>query len=122
MRSRMLPSIKMLFEMAYRLTLYALGRRSIVICEQSDARLILRSNFTHVVVDRSQCIVAVGSRTKVKFEAIKSIDIVHRRATSDWPDLWTIRLNVSWHSSPVVGQTTEAVDASIAAARIATLT
>jgi len=73
-------------------------------------------------VNKAKGEVLIGERTRVDFSSIKSIDVVFRRATSDWPDLWTVRLAVNWYSAPVVGQTTDATDASIAAARIATLT
>jgi hypothetical protein len=98
------------------------SNQNIEISERDRDVLVLRSGSQTVVVNRPKSEVAIGNSSKLKFDSIKSIDIVFRKATSDWPDLWTIRLNVSWLSSPVIGQTTDATDASIAAARIATLT
>ena len=95
---------------------------TIDISERSRELLILLSGSQTVVVDRAKSEVSIDNNSKIKFSSIKTIDIIYRKATSDWPELWTIRLNVSWLSSPVVGQTTDSTDASIAAARISTLT
>jgi hypothetical protein len=94
---------------------------TIDISERSSELLVLRSRSQTVVVDRAKSEVSIDNNSKIKFSSIKTIDIIYRKATSDWPELWTIRLNVSWLSSPVVGQTTDSTDASIAAARISTL-
>jgi hypothetical protein len=94
---------------------------TIDISERSSELLVLRSRSQTVVVDRAKSEVSIDNNSKIKFSSIKTIDIIYRKATSDWPELWTIRLNVSWLSSPVVGQTTNSTDASIAAARISTL-
>lgn len=118
----MWPIVKTLYQACAKLLSYWLGNRSIEILELSENRLVLLSGFTRVIVDKRRGEVAVGKRVKVKFSSIQSIDVVHRKANSDRPERWAVRLHVNWHSSPVVGEASDSTDASIAAARIATFT
>ncbi len=94
---------------------------SIEMIEQGEHRLVIRSNGAQLVADRRRRAFTRSERVVARFDDIESIDVKHR-SNDDGPSTWTVSLHMSWFSRVHVGSTSDDAEASIVAARIATIT
>lgn len=95
---------------------------TIEIVEQNRIQLILRGNRREIVVNNSHGTVMSGSRLLAHIQAIESIDIKHIEESRNRRESWTVRLNLDTHTSVMIGNTRDQVDAAIAAANLSTVT
>ena len=58
----------------------------------------------------------------LRFDQVRSIDVVHRPADIENPDRWRVRLRTGLLFYRTILDTTDDADASILAARISTIT
>jgi hypothetical protein len=70
--------------------------------------------------DRRRKLVLRGGRVLLKSAEIKSVDIMRIRS-DDSPDYWRVSLSTGLFSGVDMGKTSDDVEASIAAARVATI-
>jgi hypothetical protein len=74
-----------------------------------------------LVVDRRRQVVLRGGRVLLRLAQIRSVDIVHVRADEYTPEHWRVSLSTGLFAGETIGSTPDDVDASIAAARLATV-
>jgi hypothetical protein len=74
-----------------------------------------------LIVDRKRRVLLRGGRMFMALGKIRSIDVIHQRADEDDPEQWKVCLGLGFFSGESLGTTTVDVEASIAAARLATL-
>lgn len=92
----------------------------IELVEHGERFLVLRSEGRKVVADKRYKVVRVDSRLATSFEAIQSIDI--EQHVTDGSSVWSVSLYLSWWKRIHIGQSYDAVDASIAAAHLSRIT
>lgn len=74
-----------------------------------------------LTVDRRRRVVLRGGRVFAALDRIRSVDVIHQRADEDRPEQWKVCLGLGFLSGETLGTTAIDVEASIAAARLATL-
>ena len=74
-----------------------------------------------VTFDRRRKLVLRGGRVLAKSADIASIDVTHVRRDDEQPEYWRVSLGTGMFSSVELGRTRNDVEASIAAARVATV-
>ena len=74
-----------------------------------------------LTVDRRRHAVLRDGRVLAALSDIRSVDIVHVRADEDSPECWRVGLGTGFFTGATVGTTQVDVEASIAAARLATV-
>jgi hypothetical protein len=94
---------------------------SIEILQHDDRLLVLKSGNRSVIADNRFQTVKTGESVLARFDAIKSIDITVNN-NDDGPPLWLISLNLNWHSSVKIGESSDSTEASIVAAHLSTIT
>ena len=88
---------------------------------EDERQLVLRGCGVERVVDRRFKTVKTRGKVVARFEDIRSIDIT-RRFEDEGTIVWRVALNLGWLSTVKIGQTTDEVQASIAAARLCSFT
>lgn len=88
---------------------------------ESSTTLTLRGGRVVTVFDRLTRAVTQRGKLVAAFGTIQHVDI-REEAASDGSDLWFVSLQLSGSRRVLVGRTTDAASASIAAAHIATIT
>jgi hypothetical protein len=71
--------------------------------------------------DRRRQLVLRGGRVLVRSDDIKSVDVEYIRRDDESPERWKVRFSTGLFSGVEIGTTRNDVEASIAAARIATI-
>jgi hypothetical protein len=71
--------------------------------------------------DRRRKLVLCGGRVLARYADIKSVDVEHRCRDDERPEYWKVSLSTGMFSGVQIGTTRNDVEASIAAARIATI-
>lgn len=95
---------------------------TVAITELSQHRTELQVGPHSLVLDtRSKLITRNGARY-LRFDEIRSIDVVYLRPTEDRPERWKVKLRTSTVWAKTLLTTTDDADASILAARLSTLT
>jgi len=95
---------------------------------QDDGRvLVLDCRGRELRLDRRFGTVKSGSRVLARFSEIRAIVVSHSRlggahVREEMPELWTVTLSLGWFSRVHVGRTHDDAEASVVAARIASLT
>jgi len=72
-------------------------------------------------IDRRRRVLLRGGRVLAALPDIRSIDIVHLREDDDAPERWRVGLGTGFFTGETLGTTQIDVEASIAAARLATV-
>jgi hypothetical protein len=86
-----------------------------------DARAQFIRRGPTLTVDRRRQALLRGGRVVMPLDKIRSVDILHQRADEDRPEQWKVCLGLGFFSGETLGTTAIDVEASIAAARLATL-
>lgn len=87
-----------------------------------EEQLVIRGCEGRLCFERRRRLVRKSGRVVASFEAITQVRLVHHRGGDDHPASWSVDLHVKgWFSDVRVGTSEDDVDASIAAARIATV-
>jgi hypothetical protein len=94
---------------------------SLEILQHDDRLLVLKTGNRSVVTDKRFQTVKTGESVLATFDAIKSIDIT-ANSNDDGPPFWVVSLNLNWHSSVRIGESSDATQASIVAAHMSTIT
>lgn len=94
---------------------------AIAIIANDDLRLVLQHGGHEIVADRRNRTVWSGTRLLATFDAIESIDIRHCSSDEDGPEFWEISLRGRGISSTLIGRSSDDAEASIVAARLATV-
>lgn len=94
---------------------------SIEVVEDHENRLELNANNRRVVADRATRAVRLGGRVVAHFGAIDAIEIRYHE-NGDGPEWWAVSLRVGSGRRVAIGRTTDDAEASIAAARLGTIT
>jgi hypothetical protein len=93
------------------------------IVQEDDTVLVLNGNGRQLVVNKRHRTVKAGAKVLTPFDAVETIDVVHRRADEDHPDRWSVRLNLKGTFSTVsIGETGDDADASVIAAKLSRFT
>ncbi len=71
--------------------------------------------------DRRRKVVLRGERVLAKYADIKSVDVTHFCRDDDGPEYWKVSLSAGAFAGLEIGRTRNDVEASIAAARMATV-
>lgn len=95
---------------------------SIEVVYQDDKRLVLSANGYDITADKRTRTVRSGDKVLARFDAIKTIDITSIQHDNGQGATWTVSLYLGWFSRVRIGRTEHQVDASIAAARLSTIT
>lgn len=95
---------------------------SITILAKDDLRLVLQHGGREIVADGRARMVRSGTRVLASFDAIASIDIRHCSANEDGPEFWEISLRLGGMARTLIGRSSDGTEASIVAARLATVT
>ena len=95
---------------------------SIAILANDDLRLVLQHGGHEIVADRRDRTVRSGTRVLASFDAIESIDIRHCGSDEDGPEFWEISLRRRGNVRTLIGRSSDGTEASIVAARLATVT
>lgn len=74
-----------------------------------------------VTFDRRRNVILRGGRVLAKSADVASIDVAHVRQDDEQPEYWRVSLGTGMFSSAELGRTRNDVEASIAAARVATV-
>ena len=90
--------------------------------ELSEHRTELRHGHMSFVLDTRSKLITRNGHEFVRFDQIRTIDLIHMREDDDSPVRWGIQLNTGPLSSKTVLVTTDDADASIVGARLSTLT
>ena len=98
-----------------------LPTHSIEIVTQDDVRLVLRSLGREVVANKRFGTVKSEERVLARFDAIRWIEVARER-NDDAPETWKVSLYISWLSRVQIGRTNDALEASVAGARLSTIT
>ncbi len=94
---------------------------SIEVVDDHEARLELNANNRRVVADKASRTVRCGRGAVTRFEAIQAIEIRYHE-NSDGPEWWAISLRLSPRGHLSIGRTGDDAAASIAAAKLGTIT
>lgn len=95
---------------------------------QDDGRvLVLDHRGSELRLDRRFGTVKSGSRVRARFSDIRAVVVRRTRMggshlRDEMPEIWTVSLQLGWFSRVHVGRTNDDAEASIVAARIASLT
>ncbi|WP_372527562.1 hypothetical protein [Piscinibacter sp.] len=100
---------------------FAVWSNAIEIVEQNENCLVLRANNRRIVADKLARTIKAGNRVVASFDSIRSIDIKYF-CTGDGPEWWTVSLCLGRHRRVPIGKTSDDAQASIAAARLSTIT
>jgi hypothetical protein len=93
------------------------------IVQEDDTVLVLNGNGRQLVVNKRHRTVKVGTKVLALFDAIETIDVLHRRADEDRPDRWSVSLNLTGMFSTVsIGETGDDAEASVIAAKLSRFT
>jgi hypothetical protein len=84
-------------------------------------RLVLNSNNRRVIADRRTRNIMAADRVIASFDAVESIEIRHFE-NGDGPAYWTVSLATTARKRVPIGKTFDDAQASVAAARLATIT
>jgi hypothetical protein len=90
--------------------------------ELSPHRTEVRIGSTRLVLDTRSRLITQHGTAFLRFEQIRSIDVVHQRRDNDGPEQWRVRLRTGLLFYRTLLVTTDDADASILAARLATIT
>lgn len=93
----------------------------IQILEHNVDRLVLRSGFFTLTIDRQYGTVVRSGRVLARFDEIRSIAI-REQAWSDSATTWTVALDLARTGRLHVGTSTDDIEASVAAAHLSTIT
>ncbi|MBB2487782.1 hypothetical protein H5407_21305 [Mitsuaria sp. WAJ17] len=95
--------------------------RPLEILQSDEWRLVIQGGHSQLCFDRRRQAVTNAGRVVVAFESIVQVVVRHHRGSDDAPERWSVALQVNgWFADISVGSSADDVDASIAAARIAT--
>ncbi len=87
-----------------------------------EEQLLIRGCDGVLCFERRRRVVKKAGRVVASFEAISQVRLAHHRGGDDHPAYWSVDLHVKgWFADVRVGSSEYDVDASIAAARIATV-
>jgi hypothetical protein len=96
---------------------------SLVVVQHDDTSLVLDGHGRQVVFNKRFRTVKSGTKVLARFDEIKTIDIKRHRGGDDRPDCWSVRLKLKgWFASVAIGETSDDVSASIAAAWVSRFT
>jgi hypothetical protein len=95
---------------------------SIEILAKDDLRLVLQHDGCQIVADKRDRTVRSGARVRASFDSIRSIDIRHCSGDEEGPEFWEISLRLGGSSRVLIGRSSDGTEASIVAARLATVT
>ena len=94
---------------------------SIRVVDDQENRLELSANSRRIVADRVSRTVLSGGRIVARFEAIQAIEIKYHQ-NGDGPEWWAVSLRLSPRGHISIGKTVDDTAASIAAAKLGTIT
>lgn len=97
-----------------------LAEPDIEIIDGDGHRLVLETGHGPLTVDAGRRVVERKGRTLARFSEVRHVQ-VSRSASEDGPDEWTVILHLGLFRNVRVGVTRDDVQASIVAARLATV-
>jgi hypothetical protein len=102
---------------ARRLTVWS---NNIDVIDVQPNRLVLNANNRRIVADRRTRNFMAADRVIASFDTVESIEIRYVE-NGDGPEYWTVSLATTAHKRVAIGKTFDDAQASVAAARLATI-
>jgi hypothetical protein len=101
---------------------FLVGASSIEIVDDREHCLVLRSGSRTCIADARTQTIRIGSRVAASFGAIRSVDIRHQTRREGEAERWIVSLSLGWPRSVAIGQSLDDAEASMAAARLSSIT